>query len=134
MTLFYYLLVHHLEEMMPIIYTPTVGEACMKFGNIWRSAQGISRPLFCRPVCVQYKLTQPSNAHANSSPKGMYFCLEDKGSIRAMLQNWDGDVDIIVVTDGSRILGLGLDLYQNDSSFFSPSLSLPLLSIFLLFL
>ncbi|KAM9971610.1 hypothetical protein ACTFIW_011592 [Dictyostelium discoideum] len=82
-TLFYYLLSNNLELMMPIIYTPTVGEACQKFGNEFRFAQG------------------------------MYFASQDKGNIRAMMDNWPAEgVDIIVVSDGSRILGLG-DLGTN---------------------
>ncbi|EGC40509.1 malic enzyme [Dictyostelium purpureum] len=82
-TLFYYLLMNNLELMFPIIYTPTVGEACQKFGNEFRFAQG------------------------------MYFATQDKGSIRSMMDNWPADgVDIIVVSDGSRILGLG-DLGTN---------------------
>eukprot|EP01132_Coremiostelium_polycephalum_P000887 gene887-1110_t len=82
-TLFYYLLSNNLELMMPIVYTPTVGEACQKFGNEFRFAQG------------------------------MYFATQDKGSIREIMNNWTQDqVDIIVVSDGSRILGLG-DLGTN---------------------
>eukprot|EP01095_Lingulamoeba_sp_RSL-Kostka_P008893 TRINITY_DN302_c0_g4_i1.p1 TRINITY_DN302_c0_g4~~TRINITY_DN302_c0_g4_i1.p1 ORF type:complete len:564 (+),score=241.80 TRINITY_DN302_c0_g4_i1:22-1713(+) len=82
-TLFYSLLMNNLVETLPIVYTPTVGEACVKFAHNWRVAQG------------------------------MYFASEDKGSIRSMLDNWPREqVDIIVVTDGSRILGLG-DLGAN---------------------
>jgi len=81
-TLFYRLLIDNLVEMMPIVYTPTVGEACQKFDEVWRNAQG------------------------------MYLSLEDKGDIRSILNNWKNTPDIIVVTDGSRILGLG-DLGAN---------------------
>eukprot|EP01027_Heterolobosea_sp_BB2_P014898 GEZU01021367.1.p1 GENE.GEZU01021367.1~~GEZU01021367.1.p1 ORF type:complete len:526 (+),score=230.69 GEZU01021367.1:92-1669(+) len=81
-TLFYAVLNKHLEEFMPIVYTPTVGEACQKFNFLFRGAQG------------------------------MYFSIEDKCPIEQMLDNWPATPDIIVVTDGSRILGLG-DLGAN---------------------
>eukprot|EP00124_Ichthyophonus_hoferi_P004827 Ihof_evm3s589 gene=Ihof_evmTU3s589 len=78
-TLFYALLNRHLEELLPIVYTPTVGEACQKFAHLLRGTQG------------------------------MYIdARQDKGHIKSILKNWPlDDVDIIVVTDGSRILGLG---------------------------
>lgn len=71
-----------MQELLPIVYTPTVGEACQKFGVIWRTSQG------------------------------MYFSVEDQGLYRRILDNWTQTPDIIVVTDGSRILGLG-DLGSN---------------------
>ncbi len=77
-TLFYRLLDDHLEEVMPIIYTPTVGTACEHFSEIYRRARG---------VFISY----PNRAH-----------IED------MLQNaTKQNVKVIVVTDGERILGLG---------------------------
>lgn len=82
-TLYHRLLVDHIEELAPIIYTPTVGQACNEFAMRYRR------------------------------PRGMYFCEEDRGHMAAMMYNWpQADVRVIVVTDGSRILGLG-DLGAN---------------------
>ncbi|KAI9026543.1 hypothetical protein CLU79DRAFT_742227 [Phycomyces nitens] len=82
-TLFYKLLIEHLEELSGIIYTPTVGLACQKSHSIYRRS------------------------------RGMYFSSQDRGRMSAMVYNWPHDeVDVIVVTDGSRVLGLG-DLGAN---------------------
>ncbi|RUO71687.1 NAD-dependent malic enzyme [Idiomarina ramblicola] len=77
-TLFYRLLTDHLEEMMPIIYTPTVGDACEKFSDIYRSS------------------------------RGLFISYSERDQIDDILRNATKQkVKVIVVTDGERILGLG---------------------------
>ena len=77
-TMFFRLLKEHIEEMMPIIYTPTVGDACEQFSDIYRSA------------------------------RGLFLSYEDKDNIDDVLRNaTKRNVKVIVITDGERILGLG---------------------------
>ena len=77
-TLFYAVLMSDPAAYMPIVYTPTVGEACQKFGHIFREA------------------------------RGMYLPISARGRLSELLANWpEKDVRFIVVTDGERILGLG---------------------------
>src|SRR4249919_594892 len=77
-TLFYRLLVDHLEEMTPIVYTPTVGKVCEQFSHIYRR------------------------------PRGLYVSSQDRGRIRDVLQNApERDIRVIVVTDNEAILGIG---------------------------
>ena len=79
-TLFYRVLREHIVETMPIVYTPTVGEACQRFSEIYRR------------------------------PRGLFVSYPDREHLREVLRNRPQarrDVDVIVVTDGQRILGLG---------------------------
>ncbi|KAJ5233010.1 NADP-dependent malic enzyme [Penicillium chermesinum] len=76
--LFYRLVTDHLREMTPLIYTPTVGEACQRWSEIYQQ------------------------------PEGMYLSWEDRGNLAAVIANWpQPNVEITCITDGSRILGLG---------------------------
>src|ERR1700760_1362327 len=77
-TLFYRVLRDHIPETLPIVYTPTVGEACQRFGEIYRR------------------------------PRGLFVSYPDRDCLGEVLRNRpQRDVDVIVVTDGQRILGLG---------------------------
>ena len=76
-TLFFRLLHDHIDEMMPIVYTPVVGEACQQFSHIYRR------------------------------PRGLYISYEQRNRIDAILENHARSPAVIVVTDGERILGLG---------------------------
>ncbi|HKT28030.1 NAD-dependent malic enzyme [Dyella sp.] len=109
-TLFYHVLVHHLEELLPLVYTPTVGEGCQHFSEIWRK------------------------------PRGLFLSYPNKQRIREILADPRFDrVRVIVVSDGERILGLGdqgaggmgipigkLSLYTGCAGI-HPELTLPIL-------
>ena len=77
-TLYHRVLADNIEEVAPLVYTPTVGYVCQKFGDQFRRS------------------------------RGMYFSREDRGLFSSMVWNWPhDDVHVLCVTDGSRILGLG---------------------------
>ena len=76
--LYYRMLLSDLKQLMPIVYTPTVGEACLQFGGSF------------------------------TRPNGLWITIKDKGHIKQILRNWPyKNVRAICVTDGERILGLG---------------------------
>jgi malate dehydrogenase (oxaloacetate-decarboxylating)(NADP+) len=82
-TLFYRTIMSDPARFLPIVYDPTIGEACLKFGHIYRQA------------------------------RGMYLSITRRGQVRDVLKNWPRkDIRFICVTDGGRILGLG-DLGAN---------------------
>ncbi len=77
-TLFFRTIISNPAKFLPLVYTPTVGEACQRFGHIARR------------------------------PRGLFISIEQKGNIKSILKNWPvKDVRFTVVTDGGRILGLG---------------------------
>ena len=76
--LFYRLLIDHVAQMMPLIYTPTIGDVCLQYSTLY------------------------------TRPEALYISIKQRKSIATILRNWDyPDPSICVVTDGSRILGLG---------------------------
>jgi len=76
-SLFFRIVCDHIDEMQPIIYTPTVGLACQRFGHIYQR------------------------------PRGLFIGANDRGRVAQILKNWPQRAGIIVVSDGERILGLG---------------------------
>src|SRR5208283_4748125 len=76
-TLFFRVVCDNIDEIQPLIYTPTVGLACQRFGHIFQR------------------------------PRGMFISINDRGHVADILRNWPLPAGIIVVTDGERILGLG---------------------------
>ncbi len=76
-TLFYALVQRHLQEMLPVIYTPVVGQACQRYSDLYRR------------------------------PRGLYISYPERDRIDCMLANFKRNIEVIVVTDGERILGLG---------------------------
>jgi len=76
-SLFFRVLCDNIDEMQPLVYTPTVGLACQRFGHIFQR------------------------------PRGLFIGANDRGRIAQLLRNWPYQAGIIVVTDGERILGLG---------------------------
>jgi len=75
--LFFHVVCDNIDEIQPLIYTPTVGLACQKFGHIFHR------------------------------PRGLFIGANDRGRIAGILRNWPYPAKLIVVTDGERILGLG---------------------------
>jgi malate dehydrogenase (oxaloacetate-decarboxylating)(NADP+) len=76
--LFYRLLIDNAKEMMPLVYTPTIGDVCLQYSTLY------------------------------TRPEALYISIKQRKSIKTILQNWPyPNPEICVVTDGSRILGLG---------------------------
>ncbi|KAL2887825.1 malic enzyme [Ceratocystis lukuohia] len=76
--LFYRLLMNHVRELMPLVYTPTIGDVCLQYSTLY------------------------------TRPEALYISIKQRKSIRTILKNWPyPNPEICVVTDGSRILGLG---------------------------
>lgn len=76
--LFYRLLIDNIRDLMPLVYTPTIGDVCLQYSSIY------------------------------TRPEALYISIKQRKSIRTMLRNWPCQTpEICVVTDGSRILGLG---------------------------
>lgn len=99
--LFYRLLIDNFEQLMPIVYTPTIGDVCLQYSTLY------------------------------TRPEALYISIKQRKSIRTILRNWAyPDPSICVVTDGSRILGLGdlgvngVGISVSDGSTFFPPCSI----------
>lgn len=76
--LFYRLVIDNARELMPLVYTPTIGDVCLQYSTLY------------------------------TRPEALYISIKQRKSMKAILQNWPYPMpEICVVTDGSRILGLG---------------------------
>lgn len=76
--LFYRVLIDNVRDLMPLVYTPTIGDVCLQYSTLY------------------------------TRPEALYISVKQRKSIRTMLRNWPyPNPEICVVTDGSRILGLG---------------------------
>jgi malate dehydrogenase (oxaloacetate-decarboxylating)(NADP+) len=76
--LFYRVLIDNVEQLMPLVYTPTIGDVCLQYSTLY------------------------------TRPEALYISIKQRNSIRTILKNWPyANPSICVVTDGSRILGLG---------------------------
>lgn len=136
-TLFYKVVMDNLEYCAPLIYTPTVGEACQKFDHIYRAPLGLYLSAFqhrgrfeqvARPACrgscgglcrapAPASRPIPCSLRRRHHPASPRPCPPSRRGCLAcwvqVLRNWPShNVQIIVITDGSRILGLG-DLGTN---------------------
>jgi malate dehydrogenase (oxaloacetate-decarboxylating)(NADP+) len=81
--LFYHLLINNAQELMPLVYTPTIGDVCLQYSTLY------------------------------TRPEALYISIKQRKSLRTILRNWPyPNPDICVVTDGSRILGLVSHMLQ----------------------
>lgn len=123
--LFYKLLIDNVDELLPIVYTPVVGEACQKYGSIFRRPQGlyislkekyvyISKSLFINHSLNGFQFYNNCISGCDSGTISEVFLSNSdqqrvfRGRILEVLKNWpEKSIQVIVVTDGERILGLG---------------------------
>ena len=102
--LFYRLLIEYVEELMPIVYTPVVGDACLKYSELYKRPRGL--------FITKNDLGR-SISNCWSAFEQLLIVSRSPGHVSEILDNWpEKDIKAIVVTDGERILGLG-DLGAN---------------------